>query len=94
MAVTKTVITSVVTRAWNEFEPKVLAFAISGITAVGVVQWADYAGVHLTSEQASLGVLIVGAIAAYIKSSSTKIAVDPPAPQLAPAPADPAAPVA
>jgi hypothetical protein len=84
MAVTKTVITSVVSRAWNEIEPKLIAVAAGSLTATGLIQWGDVAGVHLTSEQAALAVGILSLIFGYIKKSTTKVAVDP-------APASPAA---
>lgn len=95
MAITKTVTTSVITRAWNEIEPKLIAVLATGLTATGLIQYGDILGVHLSAEQAGLAVLIVSAIAGYIKSSTSKVPVEPPvAPVVAPAPADPAAPVA
>jgi hypothetical protein len=93
MAVTKTLATTVISRAWNEIEPKLLAVAAGGVTATGLVTWAGIAGIHLTLTEAGLGVTILSLIAGYIKSTTISQAIPPVAP-VAAVPADPAAPVA
>lgn len=80
---TRTVTVTVLKRAWTDLEPKVVAFLATGLTATAVVSAADYVGVHLPDGLAALVVLIVGGIAAYVKSSTNK--VDAPA-DVVPAP--------
>jgi hypothetical protein len=77
MAVTKTVVTSVVTRAWNEFEPKVLTFFAFGLTSAILIQWGSYVGWHPTPALAAVIVTVVSSLAGYLKSSTSKVAVDP-----------------
>ena len=70
---TRTVTVSVLKRAWNDLEPKLLAFLATGLTATAVVSAADYVGVHLPDGLAALIVLLVGGIAGYVKSSTNKV---------------------
>lgn len=96
MAVTKTVITTVVTRAWNEIEPKLLAAAAGGVTATGLIHWLGVIGVHLTLDQAGLAVTLLAVIAGWIKASTSKTAVPVATvePVVAPVVVEPPAPVA
>lgn len=66
-----TIIKTVTRRAWTDLEPKVLAFLATGLTVTGIITAADYAGVHLSADQASLAVVIISAIAGYIKKSTS-----------------------
>lgn len=71
-----TIIKNVTRRAWLDFEPKVLAFLATGVTATGLISAADhYAGIHLSADQASLAVVLISAVAGYIKKSTSKIEV-------------------
>lgn len=81
MTVIKTVIVSVIKRAWHDLEPKLVAFLATGLTATAVIACADYVGIHLDPSLASLIVLVVCGLAGYVKSSTTKtaIATAPPA---------------
>lgn len=73
MTIIRTITKNVVTRAWHDIEPKLLAFLATGLTATALIAAADYVGVHLPDGLASLIVLIVGGIAGYIKSSTSKV---------------------
>ena len=70
---TRTVAVSILKRDWNDIEPKLLAFLATGLTATAVVSAGDYVGVHLPDGVAALIVLVVGAIAGYVKSSTSKV---------------------
>jgi len=72
---TRTVTISVLKRDWNDIEPKLLAFLATGLTATAVVSAGDYVGLHIPVGLAMLVVMVVGAVAEYIKSSTTKINV-------------------
>lgn len=72
-----TIVKTVTRRAWHDLEPKVLAFLATGLTVTGVIAAADYAGVHVSADQASLAVVIISAIAGYIKKSTTTIEQSP-----------------
>ena len=78
-----TVTKNVIKRAWNDLEPKLIAFLATGLTVSGLLWAADYVGIHVTQEQAGLAVLVVSGIAGYIKSSTTTVL---PVTPLAPAP--------
>lgn len=73
-----TILKTVTRRAWHDLEPKLIAFLASGLTATGLVEAAKYAGITLDPGQAGLVVLIVGGIAGYIKSSTSKTEVPAP----------------
>ncbi len=91
MSIIRTITKNVLTRGWHDIEPKLLAFLATGLTATALIAAVDYVGIHLPDGLASLIVLIVGAIAGYIKSSTVKVA--PPAPAvLPPAYVDPTVP--
>ena len=84
---TRTVTVSVLKRDWNDIEPKLLAFLATGLTATAVVSAGDYVGLHIPVGLAMLVVMVVGAVAEYIKSSTTKVSVPAevvPAPVVAP----------
>lgn len=67
-----TIVKTVTRRAWLDIEPKLLAFAATGLTATGLIAAADhYAGIHLNADQASLAVVIISAIAGYIKKTTS-----------------------
>ena len=93
---TRTVTVSVLKRDWNDIEPKILTFLATGLTATAVVSAGDYVGIHIPVGLAMLIVLIVGAIAGYAKSSTSKVSVPAdvvPAPvEVLPAPVAPVAP--
>ena len=72
---TRTVTVSVLKRDWNDIEPKLLAFLATGLTATAVVSAGDYVGLHIPVGLAMLVVMVVGAVAEYIKSSTTKVSV-------------------
>ena len=72
---TRTVTVTVLKREWHDLEPKLVAFLATGLTATALVSAADYVGVHLPDGIAALIVLIVGGIAGYIKSSTSKVTV-------------------
>ena len=89
---TRTVTVSVLKRDWNDIEPKLLAFLATGLTATAVVSAGDYVGLHIPVGLAMLVVMVVGAVAEYIKSSTTKVSVPAdvaPVPAVAVAPAGP-----
>ena len=95
MSIIRTITKNVLTRAWHDLEPKLLAFLATGLTATALIAAADYVGIHLPDGLASLIVLIVGGIAGYIKSSTVKVPTDPPVPSITNITvAPPAAPVA
>ena len=73
MIVVKTVTKSVITRDWNDLEPKLIAFLATGLTATALIQFAGYAGFALTPALASLIVVCVSAIAGYVKKSSQTV---------------------
>ena len=77
MSIIRTITKNVLTRAWHDIEPKLLAFLATGLTATALIAAADYVGIHLPDGLASLIVLIVGGIAGYIKSSTVKVPTDP-----------------
>ena len=93
---TRTVTVSVLKRDWNDIEPKLLAFLATGLTATAVVSAGDYVGLHIPVGLAMLVVMVVGAVAEYIKSSTTKVSVPAdvaPAPvEVVPAPVAPVTP--
>ena len=72
---TRTVTVSVLKRDWNDIEPKLLAFLATGLTATAVVSAGDYVGLHIPVGLAMLVVMVVGAVAEYIKSSTSKVSV-------------------
>jgi len=72
---TRTVTVTVLKRDWNDIEPKLLAFLATGLTATAVVSAGDYVGIHIPVGLAMLVVMVVGAVAEYIKSSTTKVSV-------------------
>ena len=72
---TRTVTVSVLKRDWNDIEPKLLAFLATGLTATAVVSAGDYVGIHIPVGLAMLVVMVVGAVAEYIKSSTSKVTV-------------------
>jgi hypothetical protein len=73
MSIIRTITKNVITRAWHDIEPKLLAFLATGLTATALIAAADYVGIHLPDGLASLIVLIVGGIAGYIKSSTSTV---------------------
>lgn len=77
MTIVRTITKNVITRAWHDLEPKLIAFLATGLTATALVSAADYVGVHLPDGLAALIVLIVGGIAGYIKSSTSKVPAVP-----------------
>lgn len=77
MTVIKTVIVNVAKRAWHDLEPKLIAFLATGLTATAVIAGADYVGIHLDPSLASLIVLILGGVAGYVKSSTSKSEMPP-----------------
>ena len=84
---TRTVTVTVLKRDWNDLEPKLLAFLATGLTATAVVSAGDYVGIHIPVGLAMLIVMVVGAVAEYIKSSTNKVSVPadvPAAPTTAP----------
>ena len=68
-----TVTKNIIHRAWNDLEPKLIAFLATGLTASGLIWVADYVGFHLTSPEAALIVVLVSTIAGYIKASTTTV---------------------
>ena len=68
-----TVTKNIIHRAWNDLEPKLIAFLATGLTASGLIWVADYVGFKLTAPEAGLIVLLVGTIAGYIKASTTTV---------------------
>ena len=73
-----TVITkNVLTRDWNDLEPKLITFLATGVTASGLILLGNYLGLNITSSEAALGVTLISAIAGYFKKSSQTL---PPAP--------------
>lgn len=66
-----TIVKTVSRRAWLDLEPKLIAFLATGLTVTGVIKAAEYAGVHISADQASLAVVIISAIAGYIKKSTS-----------------------
>ena len=87
-----TVTKNIIHRAWNDLEPKLIAFLATGLTASGLIWVADYVGFHLTSPEAALIVVLVSTIAGYIKASTTTVL--PVTPVLVPVPVVAVAPVA
>jgi hypothetical protein len=92
MSIIRTITKNVITRAWHDIEPKLLAFLATGLTATALIAAADYVGIHLPDGLASLIVLIVGGIAGYIKSSTSKVVATPAPAISAPAYVDPTTP--
>jgi len=89
-----TVTKNVIKRAWNDLEPKVIAFLATGLTVSGLLWAADYVGIHVTQAQAGLAVLVISGIAGYVKSSTTTVLpVTPVTPAVALVAAPVAAPV-
>ena len=92
----RTVTVTVLKREWHDLEPKLVAFLATGLTATAVVSAGDYVGIHLPDGLAALIVLIVGGIAGYIKSSTSKVTAPAdvvPAPvEVVPAPVAPVTP--
>lgn len=70
MAKVTTVTKNVLTRDWNDLEPKLLTFLATGVTASGLILIGNYLGLMITAPEASLGVILISAIAGYIKKSS------------------------
>jgi hypothetical protein len=68
-----TIVKTVTRRAWTDLEPKLIAFLATGLTVTGVITAADYAGIHINADQASLAVVIISAIAGYIKKSTSTV---------------------
>lgn len=78
MTATKTVLVTIIQRAWHDLEPKLIAFLATGLTATAIISGADYVGIKLDPSLASLIVLVVAGLAGYVKSSTTKVTVENP----------------
>lgn len=87
MAKVTTITKSIITRDWNDLEPKVVTFLASGLTVSGIITVGGYLGLHLTAPEASLAVVLISSIAAYIKKSSQTLPEPVVAPKPIPAPA-------
>lgn len=72
MTIIRTITKTIATRAWHDLEPKVVAYLATGLTSTALIAFADYAGVRLDPSLAALIVILLGAIAGYIKSSTSK----------------------
>lgn len=68
---------NVLTRDWNDLEPKLLTFLATGVTASGLILIGNYLGLTITAPEASLGVVLISAIAGYLKKSSQTLPVAP-----------------
>ena len=83
MTIIATTTRNVLRRDWHSIEPKLLAFLATGITGAGVIAGAEFFGITLDPALASLVVIIAGAVAGFVKASTTTIvtpiaaAVDP-----------------
>jgi hypothetical protein len=72
MASIQTVTKSVIARDWSDVEPKVLAFAATGVTASVVIEVAGYLGFHVNAGLASAIAVVVATVAGYVKKSTVK----------------------
>lgn len=72
MTIIRTITKTVATRAWHDLEPKVVAYLATGLTGTALIAGADYIGIKLDPSLAALIVILLGAIAGYIKSSTSK----------------------
>ena len=79
MTIIATTTRNVLRRDWHSIEPKLLAFLATGITGAGVIAGAEFFGITLDPALASLVVIIAGAIAGFIKASTTTITTPLPA---------------
>ena len=73
MTIIATSTKNILRRDWKSIEPKVLAFLATGITGAGVIGAAEFFGIQLDPALASLIVIIAGAIAGFVKASTTTI---------------------
>lgn len=101
MTIVRTITKNVLSRAWYDIDPKLIAATTTGVSASAVVEVGQLVGYHVSAPLALLVSSVLGAVIGYIKSSTVKVqpakavaalaAATAPAP--APAPVD-AAPVA
>lgn len=74
-------------REWANVAPKVVTFAATGVTASGFVYVLGTLGVTVSPSLASVAVVIISAIAGYLKSDTTLLrggGITQPAPVAAP----------
>lgn len=62
---------TLVRRPWDDVSPKVIAGALSGVTASGLVWAGTLVGFHLDPALAAVVVTIATAVAGYWKRDST-----------------------
>lgn len=62
-----------ITRAWTNLSPKLWAFLATGLSASLVITFAGYFGIEIPEGLASTIVVVVAAIAGYLKSDSAVI---------------------
>jgi hypothetical protein len=74
----KHVIKNPIPRAWNDLAPKLWAFLATGLTASIVVQIGAYFGLEVEPGFASVVVVVVGAIAGYIKKDTVTLPAETP----------------
>jgi hypothetical protein len=54
-------------RAWNDVSRKLIAFLATGLTSTGLIAGLAYAGIHIDAPLATLLVVVISALAGYIK---------------------------
>lgn len=82
--ITRTISVNVITRAWTDLEPKLLAFLTTGLSAGVITEAANYLGYSINPALAVVIATLVATIAGYLKSSTSKV------PAIAPQPVVPA----
>lgn len=79
MTIVRTVTKNVITRAWTDIEPKLLAFLTTGLSAGVITEAANYLGFTINPALAIVIATVVASIAGYFKSSTSKVPAFAPA---------------
>lgn len=77
MTVVRTITKNVISRAWNDLEPKLVAFLATGLSASVVIEAANYLGWDINPGLAAVIATVVATVFGYLKSSTSKVLADP-----------------